>query len=91
MMELITEIADRGFLFNNLFQLSPTQWQCNLRNATHATGFGLGSSPTVAIEAALASVERFELIAQTTVGVIAANPPSLSSLLRITQGKVYRR
>jgi len=90
MMELITEIADRGFLFNNLFQLSPTQWQCNLRNATHATGFGLGSSPTVAIEAALASVERFELIAVDTAAAIV-NPPSLLSLLPITQGKVYRR
>lgn len=90
MIALLAEVADRGFLFNNLFQRADASWQCNLRNATHATGFGLGPSPTVAIEAALASVERFELSDEPVVGYVA-NPPSLLSLLPITHGKVYRR
>jgi len=54
--DLFTEVADRGWLFNNLYQHSATSWRCNLRTATHHTGFGEGHSPESAIESAIDAI-----------------------------------
>lgn len=50
---LLTEIADRGWLLSNLFQLDSGLWQANLRTATHHTGWGQGLSPELALSAAI--------------------------------------
>jgi hypothetical protein len=88
---LLDEIADRGWFLNNLFQRNDGSWRCNLRDYTVATGWGQGHSSTVAIEAAMASSERYELVANVAPEGLGSpfDPPSLLSLL--PQRKVYRR
>lgn len=80
---LLSEIADRGWLVSNLFQLAPNLWQANLRTETHHTGWGTGPTPELALSAALDEIENaiptFTPEVSYTYGV---NPvQSLSTLL----------
>lgn len=55
--DLLDEIADRGWLVSNLFQLSNGSWQANLRTSTHHTEFGRGPSPELALSLAIEAIE----------------------------------
>lgn len=53
----LADIADLGYLVNNLFQLSDGSWQCNLRRGNigsryYTTAFAVGSTCAEALEAA---------------------------------------
>ena len=57
MNELLAEIADRGFLVNNLFQLDTGEWQCNLRSPDHMfTNWSRGPTPIIALSLALDAI-----------------------------------
>lgn len=81
---LITEANERGFLLNNLFQLSSGLWQANLRNATHGTEFGRGYSATDALSDAIDKMDlRYPLAPNQAGHSIASTPLDLSALLNL--------
>ena len=56
--DLLTEISERNWRVNNLFQRSDSTWQANLRSATHHTEFALADSPALALALAIDQIER---------------------------------
>lgn len=63
---LLTEIAERGWLVNNLFQRDSGLWQANLRTQTHACEFAIGTTMEEALSLCLDKLERIvPLINQT--------------------------
>lgn len=59
--ELISQVAENGWLFNNLFQLHDRSWRCNLRFETedrqgHRTYFHEYADAETATEAVTAAV-----------------------------------
>ena len=64
---LLSEIAERGWLVSNLFQLDVGGlWQANLRTQTHACEFAIGTSMEEALSLCLDKLERtVPLINQT--------------------------
>jgi hypothetical protein len=58
--DLLDEIADRGWLVNNLFQRADGSWQANLRTATHHTDWGVADSPAIALSLAIDAIETAE-------------------------------
>jgi hypothetical protein len=55
--DLLNEISERGWLVNNLFQLSSGDWQANLRSHDFITSFGVATTPSGALSLALDSIE----------------------------------
>jgi hypothetical protein len=55
--DLIAEIAERGWLVSNLFQLASGLWQANLRTESHHTEFGIGTSAIDALTTAIDLIE----------------------------------
>lgn len=55
--DLLSEISDRGFRLNNLFQLDSDLWQANLRSETHHTSWAQADSPALALALALDKIE----------------------------------
>ena len=63
---LLSEIAERCWLVNNLFQRDSGLWQANLRTQTHACEFAIGTTMEEALSLCLDSLERtVPLIPQT--------------------------
>ena len=54
---LLEELSERGWMVNNLFQLSPTVWQANLRSPTHHTAFAQGPTAAIALDNAMVLLE----------------------------------
>ena len=54
----LEEIAERGLLLNNLFQIDTAYWQANLRTANDQwiTGYGRGLTALSALESALEQI-----------------------------------
>ncbi len=80
---VLSEIAARGWLVNNLFQLSPDLWQANLRSPTHSTVFARATCPALALSLALDLLESAEPFPEPAPIVAYDEParPSLASLL----------
>lgn len=57
---LLTEIAEAGFLVNNLFQRDDGSWQANLRTTTHHCEFAIGSTATEALSLCIDLIETAE-------------------------------
>lgn len=88
MNELLAEIADRGFLVNNLFQLDDGSWQCNLRSPDHLfTDWSRGPTPIIALSLALDAIATaFEsqpasIECEASPLEFGVNPINLSQLL----------
>lgn len=80
---ILAEIADRGWLVNNLFQVNDL-WRANLRTETHATDFGEGVSPSLALIAAIANIETAQaLLKSTTIASISKQPAATIDLAEI--------
>lgn len=58
--DLLAEIADRGWLVNNLFQNASGLWQANLRTATHHTDYAIGLTAADALSLAIDAIETAE-------------------------------
>ena len=63
---LLSEISERGWLVNNLFQLDSGAWRANLRDNLRATQFADANSPELALALCLDKLEStVPLIPQT--------------------------
>jgi hypothetical protein len=63
---LLSEIYERGWLVNNLFQLNDSTWRANLRNPSAATQFADADTPELALALCLDKLESaVPLIPQT--------------------------
>lgn len=88
---LFAEIAEAGWLVSNLFQRDDGLWQCNLRSATHHTGFGIAESPAEAIESAIDQIaSATETPAYATCATVALDR-SLADLFKPKITKITRR
>lgn len=59
--KLLQLAAHKKLLLNNLFQIEPDKWRCNLRTTGgKTTGFGNGATPEEALKAAMLEVEWIE-------------------------------
>lgn len=77
---LLDEIAERGWLLSNLFQLDNGTWQANLRTPTHHTDWGRGPTPSIALSLAIDAIESAEpTCAHETV--VTTGTPNLFALL----------
>lgn len=54
---LLSEISERGWLVNNLFQTSSGDWQANLRSHDFITAFGIDQTPSGALSRAIELIE----------------------------------
>jgi hypothetical protein len=64
---LLEELAERGWLLNNLFQLDNGTWQCNLRTATHHTAYAQGETAVIALDLAIDAIgSALETVAATS-------------------------
>jgi len=54
---LLSEISERGWLVNNLFQLPSGDWQANLRTHDFITEYGVDTTPSGALSRAIESIE----------------------------------
>lgn len=89
---ILDEIAESGWLVNNLFQLADGSWQANLRTSTLATAFGRGPTPTSALDEAICMMMETKPIPhQPTTHTIEGPRPSLSTLLGIPRPTIRRR
>lgn len=90
---VLDEIAARGWLVNNLFQLDDGTWQANLRTATHTTFFACAHSPALALSLALDLLESAEPFPEPAPIVSYDEParPSLASLLSARSRPVLNR
>jgi hypothetical protein len=59
---LLMEIAERGWMVNNLFQRDDSTWQANLRTSTHFTHFGVGTTALEALAEAIAVMDDAQLL-----------------------------
>lgn len=80
---LLTEISERGWRVNNLFQLDNGDWQANLRTDSHYTQFGRGRTPSEALSLAIDAIETAKEFQTKTVAYSIDKTPStnLSSIL----------
>ena len=81
---VLAEILDRGWLVNNLFQLSDGSWQANLRTNLLATEFAYGATPLEALALCIDKLERtVPLIAQSSqsYSISTEAPPALGTIL----------
>jgi hypothetical protein len=80
---LLTEISERGWLLNNLFQFDNGDWLANLRTDTHYTQYGRGRTPLEALSLAIDAIETAKEFQTKTVTYSIDKTPStdLSSIL----------
>lgn len=81
---LISELRDRGWRVNNLFELDDGSWQANLRTNLLATEFAYGDSPLEALALCIDKLERtVPLIAQSSqsYSISTEAPPALGNIL----------
>ena len=91
---LLTEIAERGWLVNNLFQLDVGGlWQANLRTATHACEFAIGTTMEEALSLCLDKLERTVPLIQQTCEYSLEPAKDISLILANLRpkGKIERR
>lgn len=64
--DLLTEINNRGFLLNNLYQLSTGRWYASIRNTDGATALSDADTAELALALALDNIDNLHpLIDQT--------------------------
>ena len=80
---VLAEILERGWLVNNLFQLSDGSWQANLRTNLLATEFANGATPLEALALCIDKLEcTVPLINQSSSYSISTEaPPALGNIL----------
>jgi len=80
---LLTEISERGWLVNNLFQSSTGDWQANLRTNFLYTQYGTGPTPSEALSRAIDAIETAKEFERHAVTHSIDKTPSvdLSSIL----------
>ena len=81
----LTEIADRGWLLNNFFQLDSGLWQANLRSATHHTNFAQAESPSEALALCIDLIETAIEPEIKSVEVFTGDLPKLDLLAKFRQ------
>ena len=85
---LLTEIAERGWLVNNLFQRDSGLWQANLRTATHACEFAIGTTMEEALSLCLDKLERTVPLIQQTCEYSLEPAKDISLILANLRPKV---
>lgn len=86
--EILAEIAESGWLINNLFQLSDGTWRANLRTEEYVTHFGEGPTPAIALDEALVSVNSALKIHQPAITHSVEAKLSLADLIRVHTSSV---
>lgn len=68
---LLTEISERGWKLNNLFQRDNGQWQANIRRDNFITEFGFANTPSEAISITIDKIETAIEVEQKKVSVFS--------------------
>lgn len=84
----LLELAASGWTVNNLFQLSPDLWQCNLRSPSLITDYAIADTPSLALSLAIDKIESAQPIIKHEI--VSYNEPakkSISDLLKSIRPK----
>lgn len=85
---LLTEIAEAGFLVNNLFQREDHSWQANLRSADGHTAFAYGHSALDALALCLDLLEEVEAPIENLESYSISSDNETKANLREVLGKL---
>jgi hypothetical protein len=88
---ILSEIAESGWLVNNLFQLSDGSWRANLRNENMVTYFGEGPTPAIALDEAIINLPSAIPIRQQSATYSIEKPINILETLGLKSKPVSRR